>query len=121
MPKAESNSIDIKKSENNNNNTDNNYDIKLKGLKLKLILKFHMGSIFCSALLKDGRFATGSSDASIIIFNNNTFKPDLIINEHCRAAKCLIQLKSGILASCFTDETIKLYNIKKKNIKLYKH
>ena len=118
MPKTESNAIDTKKSENNNNNTDNNYDIKLKGLKLKLKLKYHMGSIFCSTLLKDGRFATGSSDASIIIFNNKTFKPDLIINEHRHAAKCLIQLKSGILASCFTNEKIKLYNIKKKEYQI---
>jgi len=111
MSKTESNAIDTKKNENNNNNADNNYDIKLKELILKL--KYHTGSIYCSTLLKDGRFATGSSDASIIIFNNKVFKPDLIINDN-RAVKCLIQLKSGILASCSCDKTIKLYNIKKK-------
>ena len=35
-----------------------------------------------SSLLKDGRFVTGANDNSIIINNNKTFKPDLIIKEN---------------------------------------
>ena len=111
IPKAESNTIDIKKTENNNNNADINFNIKLK---LSTVLKYHNRSINCSTLLKDGRFVTGSSDNSIIIFNNKTFTPDLIIQEHDDCINCLIQLKSGILASCSDDNTIKLYNIKEK-------
>ena len=110
IPKAESNSIDIKKTENNNN-TDNNYDIKLKFITK---LEYHTVGIRCSTLLKDGRFATGSFDGSIIIYNNKTFKPDLIIKEHNYAIHCLTQLKSGILVSCSRDNIIKLYNIKEK-------
>ena len=57
-------------------------------------------------LLKDGRFATCSSDNSIIIYNNKTFKPDLIIKEHAADVTYIIQLHSGILASCSDDKTI---------------
>jgi len=65
-----------------------------------------------SILLKDGRFAIGSGKSSIIIFNKKTFKPALIIKEHKNCVKHLKQLKSGILASCSYDNTIKLFNIK---------
>ena len=67
IPKAESNTIDIKKTENNNNNADINFNIKLK---LSTVLKYHNRSINCSTLLKDGRFVTCSRDNSIIIYNN---------------------------------------------------
>ena len=62
-------------------------------------------------LLKDGRFVTGSDDHSIIIYNNKAFKPDLTIKEHSNAVYCIIQLRSGILASGSLDKTIKLYEI----------
>ena len=51
---------------------------------------------------------------SIIIYDKKTFKPDFKIKEHDGCINCLIQLKSGILASCSYDNTIKLYNIKEK-------
>ena len=53
-----------------------------------------------------------SSDKSIIIYNKVSYKPDLIIKEHKGAVYCIIQLSSGILASCSYDKTIKLFNIK---------
>ena len=62
-------------------------------------------------MLKDGRFVTGSDDHSIIIYNNKTFKPDLTIKEHSGYVYCIIQLRSGILASGSADKTIKLYEI----------
>ena len=46
-----------------------------------------------------------------IIYNKNTYQPDLIIKEHNRAVTCVIQLNSGELVSCSADNTIKLYNI----------
>ena len=36
----------------------------------KETLKYHTSSIWCSTVLKDGRFVTGSYDNSIIIYNN---------------------------------------------------
>ena len=45
----------------------------------KETLKYHTSSILCSTVLKDGRFVVGSDDNSIIIYNNKTFKPDLLL------------------------------------------
>ena len=94
---------------NNNDNTYNNFNIQLKKPIHKL--NYHTDWIRCSTVLKDGRFVTGSSDKSIIIYNNKTFKPDLTMKEHNDQVNCIIQLSSGILASGSADETIKLYNI----------
>ena len=86
-----------------------NYNIKLKKPLHKL--NYHTDSIYCSTVLKDGRFVTGSGDKSIIIYNNKTFKPDLTIKEHSSSVYNVIQLSSGDLASCSFDKTIKIYNI----------
>ena len=92
-----------------NDNDYNNFDIKLKEPKHKV--KYHTSIIYCATVLNDGRFATGSYDYSIIIYNNKTFKPDLTIKEHSSYVYSLIQLSSGILCSGSYDKTIKLYNI----------
>ena len=63
----------------------------------------------------DGRLISGSRDKSIIIYNKTIYKPDLIINEHEGPVSCIIQLSSGILATCSYDKTIKLFNIKGNN------
>ena len=89
-------------------NSYDNFNIKLKEPIHQL--KFQ-GCIYCATLLKDGRFVTGSTDSSIIIYNNKTFQPDLTIKEHSGSVYCVTQLKSGVLASCSTDKTIKLFNI----------
>jgi len=96
---------------NINDNTYNNFDIKFK--KPIHILNYHKKRILCSTILKDGRFATGSDDGSIIIYNNQTFEPDIIIRDHTGDVYCILQLSSGILASCSKDKTIKLFSINK--------
>ena len=113
------NNILINKEININNNNDalfNNYDIKSK--ELMLTIKVHKNIIFCSVLLNDGRFVTGSLDKSIIIYNKKTFKPDLIIKEHKYSVSYLLQLSSGLLASCSGDYTIKIFNINNNNYKI---
>ena len=97
------------KNKNKDNNIYNNFNIKNK--EHKYILIYHTDLIRCSTVLKDGRFVTGSGDKSIIIYNNKTFVPDLIIKEHKSYVNCLIQLSSGELVSCSSDNSIKLYNI----------
>jgi WD40 repeat protein len=62
--------------------------------------------------MNDGRLVSGSWDKSIIIYNKETYKPDLIIKEHSDMVCYITQLSSGILASCSNDHSIKLYNIK---------
>ena len=68
--------------------------------------------------MNDGRLVSGSKDESIIIYNKETYKPDLIIKEHCKAVKYNTQLSSGILASCSDDKSIKLFNIKENKYEI---
>ena len=89
-------------------NSYDNFNIKLKEPIHQL--KFQ-ACICCATLLKDGRFVTGSTDSSIIIYNNKTIQPDLTIKEHTNYVNCVTQLKSGVLASCSEDKMIKLFNI----------
>ena len=97
-------------------NSYNNFNIQLKEPIHKL--KYHTSCINCSTVLNDGRFATGSDDSSIVIYNNKTFKPDLTIKEHSSYVNSLIQLKSGILVSGSSDNTTKLFNINGNNYNL---
>ena len=69
----------------NNNNKYNNFDIKLK--QLIHILNNHTSSVYCLSILKDGRLVSGSKDNSIIIYNKETYQPDLKIKEHNNAIR----------------------------------
>ena len=104
---------------NNNNNLDkmNNFDISLKNPIHTL--KYHKDWIYCLSILNDGRLISGSDDNPTIIYNKTTYQPDLIINEHKNAVFSIIQLSSGILATCSSDMTIKLFNIKGNNYNNY--
>ena len=105
--------------EDPNTNKQNNKEInnKYNNLNIKLkepihILNNHTKQVFCLSILKDGRLVSGSDDESIIIYNKETYQPDLTIKEHNNGITCITTLSSGILASCSRDETIKLFNIK---------
>ena len=95
-----------------NDNLYNDFNIKLKNPIHKL--NIHTSSIYCLAVLNDGRLVSGACDNSIIIYNKITYQPDIIIKEHSSCIYCITQLSSGILASCSDDKTIKLFNIKEK-------
>ena len=69
-------------------------------------------------MLNDGRLASGSENSLIIIYNKNTYQPELIIKQHKYDIYCIIQLSSGELASCSYDQTIKIYNIKETQYKV---
>ena len=110
------NQLNVNTNNNNININDcsyNNFDIKFKEPQCQL--NYHKDAINCATLLKDGRFATGSLDKSIIIYNNKTFQPDITINIHNDGVSSIIQLSSGILASSSWDNTIKLFNINNNN------
>ena len=92
------------------NNLYKSFDIKLK--EPIHILDNHTDYIYCLTILKDGRLVSCSRDSSIIIYNKETYKPDLKIKEHNKAVYCISILSSGILASCSSDTTIKLFDIK---------
>jgi len=78
-------------------------------------LNYHKDWVLCLSILNDGRLISGSYDNSIIIYNKATYQPDLIINEHKSSVNCIIQLSSGILATCSDDSTIKSFEIKGNN------
>ena len=94
----------------------NNFDIKLKNPIHTL--NNHTASVYCLALMNDGRLVSGSNDSSIIIYKKISYKPDLIIKEHKNYVNCIIQISTGILASCSYDNTIKLFNIKDNNYEI---
>ena len=102
-----------------NNLNDNNINkIKIFDISLKdpiHTLNYHISSILCLSILNDGRLISGTEGNSIIIYNKTTYKPDLIIDEHKAPVYCIIQLNSGIIATCSGDFTIKLFNIEGKN------
>ena len=97
----------------NNYNNLNDYNISLKNPIHSL--NYHTSSIYCLSILNDGRLISGSYDSSIIIYNKIAYRPDLIINEHKDLVTRIIQLSSGILVTCSSDKTIKLFNIKENN------
>jgi len=103
----------LKDKANNLDNIDNNFNISLKNPIHTL--NYHKNSILCLSILNDGRLISGSSDNSIIIYNKTTYQPDLIIKEHEDWVRFIIQLNSGIIATCSYDKTIKLFNIKGNN------
>ena len=95
---------------NNNNSYTNDFNIELKNPIHKL--NYHTDWVYCLTVMNDGRLVSGSGDHSIIIYNKETYKPDLIIKEHNDTVYYIIQLSSGNLASCSADNSIKLFNIK---------
>ena len=103
----------FKSIKSNNYNLYNDFNIALKESIHQL--NYHTHYVYCSTVLRDGRFATCSLDHSIIIYNDKTFKPDITIKEHDSHVYCIIQLSCGLLASCSDDKTIKLYNINGNN------
>ena len=101
----------------NSYNSYDNFDIKQK--KCIHLFKEHSNTVYCSTILYDGRIATSSGDKSIIIYNKNTFKPDIKIKEHDGPVGYILQLSSGMLASCSVDTTIKIFIIKDNNYQVF--
>ena len=91
-------------------NVYNDFNIKFKNPIHKI--NIHTSSISCLEILKDGRLISGSYDSSMIIYNKQTYQPDIIIQEHNDSIYCINQLSTGLLASSSCDKTIKIFNIK---------
>ena len=113
---------DIKKKENNENeeNDDPNEtfkDFNIVNLTPKDILTDHGDQSINTILqLQDGRLASGGGDGNIIIYNEETLKPELTISEHTKSIYDLIQLKNGNLMSCSSeDRTMNLYQLIENN------
>ena len=72
--------------------------------------------IYTILQLQDGRLASGGEDGSIIIYNKQTFVPELTIKEHKDSIYDIIQLKNGNLLSCSrNDKTMNEYKLNENN------
>jgi WD40 repeat protein len=71
-------------------------------------LDYHFAGLSHILILKDGRLSSSSADNSLIIYNQKTFEPDLIIREHTDYVNYHIQLKNENIVTCSWDETLKI-------------
>ena len=80
-----------------------------------LTLNDNIGAIYCLKILDDGRLAAGDDDSNLIIYDKETFKPDIIINNNLSSLLNFTQLKNkNIICSFRADSTLKIIKIKNK-------
>ena len=112
----------LKQKDNNNNNKLNiiNEIEKYKNFQIKNIKNFKIlnnnkGEIYCIKVLEDGRIAAGDEYSNLIIYNKDTFNPDIIIKNNLRSLDNFIQLKNeNLICSFSTNYTLKIIKIKNK-------
>ena len=80
------------------------------------ILNNNKGSINCLKTLDDGRLAAGDSESNLIIYNKDTFNPEIKIQNNLGELLNFIQLKNKNIACSFrNDYTLKIIKIKNNN------
>ena len=80
------------------------------------ILNNNQGGIKCLKTLDDGRLAAGDDNSNLIIYNKETFIPDIIIKNNLSYLYNFIQLKNKNIACSFSsDFTLKIININNNN------
>ena len=78
-------------------------------------LTYHTEGLCHILILKDGRLSSSAADNSIIIYNKETFEPDLIIKEHENIVNYHIQLKNENIVTCSWDFTLKIIKLISNN------
>ena len=114
--------VENKKTKNDEKQIELNYneifkDFNIINLTPKYKLSNHgENPIYTILQLQDGRLASGGEDGAINIYNKETFKPELTINEHSNSVYHIIQLKNGNLISCSNGEkTMNVYQLLENN------
>ena len=84
-----------------------------KGNMLSLFkeLNYHKRGLSHILILKDGRLSSSSADETLIIYNKDTFKPDIIIQEHGDYVNYHIQLRNENIVTCSWDFTLKIIQL----------
>ena len=78
-------------------------------------LNNNKGNIFCLKTLDDGRLAAGDEYSNLIIYNKETFNPDIIIQNNLSYLYNFTQLKNKNIACSFSsNNTMKIIKIKNK-------
>ena len=76
-------------------------------------LNNNQGAINCIKTLDDGRIAAGDSNSNLIIYNKETFNPEIIIKNNLGNLFNLIQLKNKNIVCSFKNNcTLKIMKIK---------
>ena len=69
----------------------------------------HTGQVYCLAALPDGRLASGSTDATVRVWDVRGTSGGscvLTLNRHTDQVNCIVVLPDGRLASCSNDNTL---------------
>ena len=85
-------------------------------LQLDKELKSHLNKITCLIQLNDGRIASCSHDYNIKVYNQNTFQTEIQVKAHDFAILNISQTKNNILLSCGCDCTVKLWEVREKDL-----
>ena len=84
-------------------------------LTLQKELNYHTEGLSHILILKDGRLSSSGADEKLIIYNKDTFKPDLIIIEHTDYVNYHIQLRNENIVTCSWDFTLKIIKLLPNN------
>ena len=79
-------------------------------LSLLKELNYHKEGLSHILILNGGRISSSSKDNTLIIYNKNTFKPDIII-EHLGNVNYFIQLRNTNIVTCSWDHTSKIIQL----------
>ena len=91
-------------------------DFKIENINNVKTINYNKGQIYCIKTLIDGRLAAGDSESNLIIYNNATFNPDIIIQNNLGQLYNFIQLKNNnIVCSFYNDFTLKIIKINNNN------
>ena len=102
--------------ENKEKEINNFNNFKIENMNLITIIKCNEGWIWCLKTLDDGRLAAGDEYSNLIIYNKETFKPDIIIQNNLNNLSNFTQLKNKNIACSFlSNNTLKIIKIKNNN------
>ena len=88
-------------------------DFKFENMNNYKTLNNNKGLIYCLQILDDKRLAASDSKSNLIIYNKETFNPDITIQNNCSSLLHFKQLKNkNIAVSFISDFTIKIIKIK---------
>ena len=113
--------IFLKKNEIKNKSNIIKEEEKFNNFKFENMINFktldnNQGTITCLKILDDGRLSAGDSKSNLIIYNIETFKPDIIIKNNLGYLWNFTQLKNkNLICSFNNNNTFKIIKIKNKN------
>jgi len=82
----------------------------LEGLRER-VLEGHADYVWCVVALSDDRVASGSKDATIIVWNVNTGEELQYLQGHGDSVRCLAVLPDGLLLSGSSDGLLKFWDV----------